>query len=366
MQLPAHTEIPDSLSDGGIPAFSLVKEQLGRVRALINEQLTRHTSDFAGRNWSGKRQADENVDGLFEYVRGRSGKMLRPSLVLLAGSCCGNLTDDHIRVAAMIEMIHDATLLHDDVIDQGQRRRGQPTINHLWGNESAVLMGDFLLSRVFRLCAEIKPEVTKVIAIAAVRLCEGELKQIMLRRNWLLSETDYIEVITEKSAVLFSTCCSIGAILAQASEHQVKLFSEFGLNAGIAFQITDDLLDIVGNENQTGKTSGSDLDQSKLTLAVIHLLRTVDKTKTDSIINTYLSPHEIKPLSSISQGEGAKTQHQKKSLTDLLAGYGSLTYAHNRAQEFVEKAIRALNEIKDCRAKEALIETAKFMANRTA
>jgi octaprenyl-diphosphate synthase len=351
MQLPAHTEIPASLSDGEIPAFSLVREQLRQVRELINDQLTRHVSDLAGRSWSGKKRADENIDGLFEYVRGRSGKMLRPGLVLLAGSCCGNLTDDHIRVAAMIEMIHNATLLHDDVIDQGQRRRGQPTINNLWGNESAVLMGDFLLSRVFRLCAEIKPELTMVIAVAAVRLCEGELKQIMLRRNWRLSESEYIEVITEKSAVLFSTCCSIGAILAQASESQVKSFSEFGLNAGIAFQITDDLLDIVGNENQTGKTSGNDLDQRKLTLAVIQLLKTVDKAKRDMIINSYL--------------EGTGAQHQKQSLTDLLNRTGSLAYAHNRAQEFVDKAIRELDEIKECRAKEALIEMAKFMANRT-
>jgi geranylgeranyl pyrophosphate synthase len=180
---------------------------------------------------------------------------------------------------------------------------------------------------------------------------EGELKQIMLRRNWRLSESEYIEVITEKSAVLFSTCCSIGAILAQASESQVKSFSEFGLNAGIAFQITDDLLDIVGNENQTGKTSGNDLDQRKLTLAVIQLLKTVDKAKRDMIINSYL--------------EGTGAQHQKQSLIDLLNRTGSLAYAHNRAQEFVDKAIRELDEIKECRAKEALIEMAKFMANRT-
>ena len=285
MKLPAHTENPASLSDYEIPAFGLIKTQLSQVRDLINNQLTNRVSDLAGRNWSGQKRSAEDINQLFEYVRSRSGKMLRPGLVLLAGRCCGNLTDEHIRIAAMVEMIHNATLLHDDVIDQGQRRRGKPTINSLWGNDSAVLMGDFLLSRVFKLCAEIKPELIKVIAAAAVRLCEGELKQIMQKQYWQLSEPEYIEVITEKSAVLFSSCCSIGAILSQADESQVQSLSEFGLNAGIAFQITDDLLDIVGNEKDTGKTSGNDLDQRKLTLAVIHLLRTVGIKEKKTVIN---------------------------------------------------------------------------------
>ncbi len=350
MQLPAHTDISASLTDFEIPAFRLINNQLSRVRELISEQLTTRISDLGGRSSSGKQRAGEDIDGLFEYVRSRSGKMIRPGLVLLAGSCCGKITDEHIRVAAMIEMIHNATLLHDDVIDQGQRRRGKPTINSLWGNESAVLMGDFLLSRVFKLCAEIKPELTKVIAAAAVRLCEGELKQIVQRRNWQLSESDYIDVITEKSAVLFDSCCSIGAILARASEPQARSLSEFGLNAGIAFQITDDLLDIVGDERETGKTSGNDIDQCKLTLAVIHLLRTVGETERDEIINSYL--------------EGTDTKHDKSKFAEILNSSGSLDYAHSRAEKFVGKAILALNGFKEGDAKKALIETARFMANR--
>ena len=350
MQLPAHTDISDSLSDYEVPAFRLISKQLGQVRDLINNQLPNRVSDLAERNWSGQKRSAEDINQLFEYVRSRSGKMLRPGLVLLAGRCCGNLTDEHIRVAAMVEMIHDATLLHDDVIDQGQRRRGKPTINSLWGNDSAVLMGDFLLSRVFKLCAEIKPELIKVIAAAAVRLCEGELKQIMQKQYWQLSEPEYIEVITEKSAVLFSSCCSIGAILAQVSESQVQSLSEFGLNAGIAFQITDDLLDIVGNEKETGKTSGNDLKQCKLTLAVIHLLRTVDIKEKHAVVNSYL--------------EGSKSKNDRIRFSEVLNRSGSLEYAHSRAQEFVGKAVKALDGFKECRAKNALIETARFMANR--
>lgn len=350
MQLPAHTDIFASLSDDEIPAFRHINKQLRQVRELINEQLTTRVSDLTGRNWPGQSRAAADIEKLFEYVRNRSGKMLRPGLVLLAGCCCGDIMQEHIQVAAMIEMIHNATLLHDDVIDQGQRRRGQPTINSLWGNESAVLMGDFLLSRVFKLCADIKPELTKVIAAAAVRLCEGELKQIMQKRNWQLSESDYINVITEKSAVLFSSCCSIGAILSKAAENKVQALSKFGLNAGIAFQITDDLLDIVGDERDTGKTSGTDLDQCKLTLAVIHLLGTLDKKERDDVIRSCL--------------ECNKTEFDRIKFAGILNRAGSLEYAYNRAQEFVAKAVQALDGFPDSDAKDALIETARFMANR--
>ena len=351
MQLPAHIDVSASLPDFEIPAFRLIKDRLNQVRKLINNQLTSGVLDSSGQTFSRPKKAVGDVDQLFEYVRDRSGKMIRPALVLLAGSCCENITDEHVKVAAIIEMIHNATLLHDDVIDHGQKRRGQPTFNSLWGNESAVLMGDFLLSRVFKLCAEIKPELTKEISVAAVRLCEGELKQIIQRRNWRLSESEYIDVITEKSAVLFSCCCSIGAVLAGAKEPQVMSLSEFGLNAGIAFQITDDLLDISGDEKVTGKNSGNDLNQCKLTLAVIHLLGTVDGTDKDAMINSYL--------------EGKKTNQDRVRFTKILKNSGSLEYAHTRAREFVGKAIKALDGFQDSDAKEALIETAKFMVNRS-
>ncbi len=317
----------------------------------MNEQLTSRVSDLEQQSLPGQKHSGENINQLFEYMRSRSGKMIRPGLVLLSGICFGQITDEHIRVAAMVEMIHNATLLHDDVIDQGQKRRGKPTINSIWGNESAVLMGDFLLSRVFKLCAETKSELIKLIAAAAVRLCEGELKQINQRQNWNLSESEYIHIITEKSAVLFSSCCYLGAILAQADEFQAKSLSEFGLNSGIAFQITDDLLDIIGDERKTGKMPGSDVEKRKPTLAVIHLLQTVEQRKRFEIISSYL--------------DGKKVQDNKSQFTELLNNSGSLEYAHNKAEEFVEKAIQALNGFNNNSAKDALIEIAGFMANRS-
>ena len=337
MHLPANTDISACAPHSKVPAFRLIDEQLTRVKALINEQLTATAGE-------------DSINRLLEYLSGRSGKMIRPGLVLLSGRCCCKITDEHICVAAIVEMIHNATLLHDDVIDEGQKRRGQATINSLWGNESAVLLGDFLLGRVFRMCAELKPQVAKVIATAAVRLCAGELRQVVQRCNWQLNESEYIDVITEKSAVLFSSCCYLGALLAQGTEHETRSLADFGLNAGIAFQITDDLLDLTGDESKTGKTLGSDVEKHKLTLAMIHLLRTVDEQEKSSLINSYL--------------ERKDTQYDKDTLAEMLRRHGSLEYARRRAQEFVATATRSLADLKANDAKVALVKTAEFMASR--
>jgi len=330
MQLPAHTNISS--------VFNLIEDELGRVKKLINEQLA---------------AASEPVSRLLAYVNTHSGKMLRPGLVLLSyrlvrdTSCEEKTQYEAIRVAAIVEMIHNATLLHDDVIDEGQRRRGRPTVNSLWGNESAVLLGDFLLSRVFGMCVDLEAPVTEIIAAAACRTCEGELRQITQRQNWRLSESEYIDIITEKSAAFFCSCCHLGGLLAGTGETETKLLSEFGLNVGIAFQITDDLLDIIGDENKTGKTLGSDADKNKLTLAAIHLLRAVDEEEKTCLI------------SKLRTGKG-----NKKALAEMLSSYGSLEYAHSRAQEFVAKAIASLTDLRKSDAKDALIETARFVASR--
>ncbi len=337
MQSPTHTDSPASAPHVKVPAFRSIAEQLSRVRNLINQQLTSHTK--AG-----------DINGLLEHISNRSGKMIRPGLVLLAGRCCGKITEKHISVAAIIEMMHNATLLHDDVIDEGKKRRGLPTINSLWGNESAVLLGDFMLSHVFKMCAQLESRVADAIATAAVRLCKGELRQVVQKHYWQLNEAEYIDVITEKSAVLFSSSCFLGGFLAGASESQAKSLADFGLNAGIAFQITDDLLDIVGDEHKTGKTLGSDVDKHKLTLALIHLLKAVDEREKNKIINSLLDRKD--------------TQYDKNALVEILNRHGSLKYARNRAQEFVATAKRALADLKQSDAKDALIETAEFMTGR--
>ena len=337
MQSPTNTDIPASNPQVKVPAFRPIADQLSKVRNIINQQLTSHVK--AG-----------DINGLLEQISRRSGKMIRPGLVLLAGRCYGKITDKHISVAAIIEMIHNATLLHDDVIDEGQKRRGLPTINSLCGNESAVLLGDLILSRVFKMCAQLESRVTDVIATAAVRLCKGELRQVVQKQYWKLNEAEYIDVITEKSAVLFSSSCFLGGFLAGASESQAQSLADFGLNAGIAFQITDDLLDIIGDESKTGKTLGSDVDKHKLTLALIHLLKTANEKEKKNIISSFLDRKD--------------SQYDKHALVEILNQHGSLEYARSRAREFVTTAKQALAGLKQNDYKEALIETAEFMVSR--
>jgi octaprenyl-diphosphate synthase len=361
-----------------VPFFRLIDLELRQIKKLIDEQLG---------------EASEPVSLILKNANICSGKMIRPGLVVLSyravrdGSCGKALTaknaenaekklelkepvtsggssagesqegkDDALRVAAIFELIHNASLLHDDVIDGGQKRRGLSTVNSLWGNESAVLLGDFLLSKAFRICAGLEPKIVNIIAGTAVRVCEGELRQVAERQNWRLSESEYIEIITEKSAALFSSCCLLGGLLGGASEKQVRSLADFGLNTGIAFQITDDLLDIIGDESKMGKTQGSDIDNNKLTLAIIHLLRVVDEKERNEIVNSYLSESE----KNFEPGAGCK----KEGLAKMLRGSGSVEYAHRRAQEFVAKGLEALTDLKESRAKNALIETAKFIEQR--
>jgi len=339
MQLPAHTDIPGGLPPSGVAAFRVINDELGQVKKLINEQLLCCPDEIG-------------VVRLVEHLNGCGGKMIRPGLVLLAGGAVGKITGQHIRIAAIMEMIHNATLLHDDVIDEGQRRRGQATVNSLWGNESAVLLGDFLLSKVFKMCADLEPQVAKVIATAAGRTCEGELRQISQRENWQLSETEYIDIITEKSAALLSSCCYLGGLLAGAGEAEVQLLSDFGLNFGIAFQITDDLLDLVGDQNKTGKPIGNDLDKGRVTLPVIHLLRTANEKDREL----------VKQVLDESRRRERRTRYG--GLAEKLRACGSIDYAQKRAQEFAGRAIAAIEGFGRSESKNALIELSRFVAQR--
>ncbi|MHC4725779.1 MAG: polyprenyl synthetase family protein [Planctomycetota bacterium] len=331
------TNISEGISRSGVPAFRLIESHLSRAKKLIDEQMT------------GPAEAGD-INLLLEYLRSRSSEMIRPGLVLLAGMCCGKITEEHIHVAAIVEIIHNATLLHDDVIGKGQKRLDMPSVNSLYSNETAVLLGDFLLGRVFQMCAELKPQVNEIIAGAAVRICEGQLRQIAQRRNWQLSESEYIDVITEKSAVLFSIACRLGALLAQGTDDQIRLLAESGLNAGIAYQITDELLGVIGGENETETSTGKDVYEYGPNLAAIHLLGLVGQKDREVVINSCSGKKDL--------------QHDKDTLAKMLKRYGSLEYVRARAQDFVTDSVGALDALKESDARDALIETVKFMACR--
>src|SRR5207249_5100454 len=210
------------------------------------------------------------VNTLVKHVSRFRGKMLRPTLVLLCGKACGLLTDAHITIATVVEMVHMATLVHDDVLDEAELRRKGATINHLRGNEAAVLLGDYLISHSYHLCSSLDSQLaSRVIARTTNQVCEGELLQIDNRNNFDLSEEIYLKIITRKTAVLCATCCLLGAKFSGAGDEIASRLETFGLSVGIAFQIQDDILDIVGDVRTVGKTLGIDAEKGKLTLPMI-------------------------------------------------------------------------------------------------
>jgi len=325
MQVPAQTDISNN--------FKLVANELEQVRDIIFEQTDTLLSD-------------ESLGRLIRSFNIRSGKMIRPALLLLCGACCGQIADRHIQTAAIMELLHNATLLHDDVIDEGQIRRGEATVNSVFGNEAAVLLGDFLLSRVFKMCSFLESEIIKIISNTAARICEGELRQTVHKRNWSLSQAEYIEIITEKTAALFSTCCRLGGYLAGAEESQIQSLSDYGLNFGIAFQIADDLVDIAGDENASGKTLGSDVDRNKPTLPLIYLLGRLDEQERGELIKEF----------------NAEKSDSKK-IKGMCEACGGIEYVRVQIRTFAEKCVKSITDFADSKAKKALIEAACSVGN---
>ncbi len=215
------------------------------------------------------------VKTLVRHVSRFRGKMLRPCLTLLAGKACGVLCDAHVVIATVVEMVHMATLVHDDVLDEAELRRKGATINHLRGNEAAVLLGDFLISHSYHLCSSLDSQyASRLIGRTTNQVCEGELLQIDNRRNYALDEETYLRIITLKTATLCAACCTLGAQFAGADADTVGRMEIYGRSLGTAFQIQDDILDLIGDPATVGKTLGSDIEKGKLTLPLIHFLRT--------------------------------------------------------------------------------------------
>ncbi len=331
MQIPSYSEIADNSKQQPFN-LDLIQSQLDLVRELIALQ---------------SRDVDDELKELFQSFNSIGGKMLRPACVLLSGLACGSVTDQHIQIAAILEMIHNATLLHDDVIDEGQLRRGEPTVNRLHGNEVAVLVGDFMLCRVFEMCITLDRDVTKIIAQTASTICRGELQQVSHRENLKLTEEQFFEIIGEKSAVFFESCCRLGALAAKADKNEITALSNFGYHLGMAFQITDDLLDIIADKEDTKKTTGLDIDKNELTVTTIHLLR---EHNTDEVLRL-LHNRNI-------------TEH-KKELTDLCRRSGSIEYTRKIIYTFFGKAVESISILKDSAAKNTLIQLARYVVSRS-
>ncbi len=289
------------------------------------------------------------VNTLIRHVSRFRGKMLRPCLVLLAGRASGELSDAHVTIATVVEMVHMATLVHDDVLDEAELRRKGATINHLRGNEAAVLLGDYLISHSYHLCSSLNSQfASRMIARTTNIVCEGELLQIDNRNNLDLSEETYFEIIKRKTASLCAACAQLGAKLAGASDEVVARMEIFGLSLGIAFQIQDDILDLVGDVSKVGKTLGIDIEKGKLTLPVIHFLRT--------------APHEHKLLL-LSLLDGKEPDKAEK-IRNLILPSNSIQFARDAARRHIDRARSCLATLPQSEARSVLDTMAEFVISR--
>jgi octaprenyl-diphosphate synthase len=267
------------------------------------------------------------VAEVVDHVNHYRGKRLRPAVLLLVAKACGHLTHEHHVLGAVVEMIHTATLVHDDVLDNADVRRHVPTVNCKWGNQTSVLLGDYLFTHAFHLSATLgDARACKIIGEATNRVCEGELCQGLEQGNLNLSEETYFDLIDGKTAELIACCCRLGALFAGADAKVVESLARYGRQLGLAFQIADDLLDLEGDERATGKSLGTDLAQVKLTLPVIHML---DQSRDSA------SPRLQQLLNS-------PGNHKREKLIPVLAESGSLEYARQRAESCAAEALHEL------------------------
>jgi octaprenyl-diphosphate synthase len=258
--------------------FELINSQLYSVEERIRQQA---------------RAFDPAVEGYVAYAVESHGKRLRPALALLAGGATGNICSSHFDLAVIVELIHAATLVHDDILDGADKRRGQPTVNAKWGNAISVLLGDCLFAHALKLSTGFpNGEISRRIAHAASDVCSGEIIQTQRRFDLKLSVPDYYKIIEMKTAALFAAACELGALINEASPEVISALRTFGLRLGTAYQIYDDVMDLAGDESKAGKTLGSDLRKGKLTLPILHLLQNSDDAERHRISEIILNGEE--------------------------------------------------------------------------
>jgi octaprenyl-diphosphate synthase len=291
------------------------------------------------------------ISDLCGHVRRFQGKLLRPALLLLSGQACGDIGPQHHTLAAVVELVHMATLVHDDVLDEADIRRRAGTVNRLWGNQRAVLMGDFLYSHAFHLCSSLGSQyAARVIGQTAITVCEGEMMQVANRGNFELSEAEYIDIIGRKTAVLVEACCHLGARYADADEDTIQRLRRFGHGLGVAFQIVDDLLDLTGDESEVGKSLGRDVCEGELTLPLIHYLRTMGGERRARLLALLRSDDPQRP----------------REIAALVRNSDSIAYAEGVARELIETARQLLADLSPSPARESLAAMADLVLTRRA
>jgi octaprenyl-diphosphate synthase len=290
------------------------------------------------------------VDELVRYGCLLGGKRLRPTLLLLTAKATGELKQEHLILGAVVEMIHTATLVHDDVLDEARTRRHLATVNSRWDNKASVLLGDFLFTHSFYLASTTGSAwACREIGRATNIVCEGELRQKGCRGDFALSEREYLEIIAAKTAELTACSCRLGAHYAGASAEVVERLTSFGRDLGIAFQIVDDVLDLQGEEEATGKSLGTDLEQQKPTLPIIHALESHSPEKRDELLSLL----------------GGDTAPNRASLLPWLAEFDSIEYAYETAKQFAASALENLACLEESDATNTLRLITGFVVERS-
>ncbi|MEH6357601.1 MAG: polyprenyl synthetase family protein [Pseudomonadales bacterium] len=315
--------------------FNVVEDDFSAVNQLILDQLH---SDV------------DLVETISQYLVDSGGKRIRPLLVLLAAKCCDYQGKDHILLATIIEFLHTATLLHDDVVDMSELRRGRSTANAVFGNAPSVLVGDFLYSRAFQMLVDLGDlRIMAIMASCTNQIAEGEVKQLSNARNPDLTEQQYRDVIQAKTAILFEAAAETSGILSGVNEGQQQALKNYGAHLGMTFQLIDDLLDYDGEVEEMGKNVGDDLAEGKMTLPLIHTLKNSSPENAKLIRDAIL---ENNP------------EHATKIIT-LVKNSDALSYTLEKAELEANQAIQQLEKLPDNSYRSALKDLAKQALNRS-
>jgi octaprenyl-diphosphate synthase len=334
--------------------FSPIREKLNpniaaqKIFSLIKTEMALVEAEF-------ERQASSNIqviNYLGDYLRASGGKRVRPALLLLSNYAVGGNASDKsvVRLATVMEMLHTATLVHDDIIDNADTRRNRSSVNARFGNQSAVLMGDWLYMSAFE--TSLKERSLKILDILTRltrKMTEGELIQLTMLGRTDISETEYFDILQRKTAYLFSACGEIGAILANASEIEQKALREYGMNLGTAFQLADDVLDFTADEEVLGKAAGADLLEGKLTLPLILAVNKDDSLKTD--LERIMRDGDYKTIS-------------RERLLEKLENYGTIEETRRRAFFYADQAGKNLEVLPKTEYRLALEEIPRYMIER--
>ena len=291
------------------------------------------------------------LDKITSYIIKRKGKQMRPLFVFLSAKTCGVVNDATYTAASLIELLHTATLVHDDVVDDANERRGFFSINALWKNKIAVLVGDFLLSKGLLLTTENGEfELLKIVSKAVKEMSEGELLQMEKARRLDIDEAIYYKVIKQKTASLVASCCASGAQSVNASQETVDLMYQFGINVGMAFQIKDDIFDF-GSSAEIGKPTGIDIKERKMTLPLIYTLNNVSKKIKNRIINTFKNHNE--------------DPERVQEVIQLVIDNGGIEYSERKMMEYKEKALSYIDDLPENESKKSLISLLEYSISRT-